>query len=174
MNTHKSQHGNNSGPKTNGRNRSSSFSQIRMAVLVIIIFCAGCTPIAPITALLSVTAMEANSTISFSPEMLDFGTLTLGHVSSAKKVTIRNGGTEPVLIDQLSVTAGFSIVASTCPLAPEALAGQGTCTVEIAFKPGVPGSWVGELQVTHGQNGGTSMPLTGYVQGQEFLKDVVR
>ncbi|MBK8418815.1 choice-of-anchor D domain-containing protein [Candidatus Villigracilis saccharophilus] len=174
MNIHGSQYGNNSSPKMNGRNRSSSFSQIRMVVLAIIIFCAGCTPIAPITALLSVTAMEAKPTISFSPEMLDFGTLTLGHVSSAKKVTIRNDGTEPVLIDQLSVTAGFSIVASTCPLAPEAFAGQGTCTVEIAFKPSVPNSWVGELQVNYGQNGGMSMPLKGYVQGQEFLKDVVR
>ncbi len=174
MNIHGSQYGNNSSPKMNGRNRSSSFLQIRMVVLAIIIFCAGCTPIAPITALLSVTAMEANSTISFSPEMIDFGALVLGHVSSAKKVTIRNDGTEPVLIDQLSVTAGFSIVASTCPQAPQALASQETCTVEIAFKPSQPNSWVGELQVNHGQNGGMSMPLKGYVQGQEFLKDVVR
>ncbi|MBK7456111.1 MAG: choice-of-anchor D domain-containing protein [Anaerolineales bacterium] len=174
MNIHSSQYEDNTSPKMNGRNRCSSFSQIRMAVLAIIIFCAGCTPIAPITAMLSVTALEANSTISFSPEVLDFGTLALGHVSSAKKVTIHNDGSEPLLIDQFSVTAGFSIVASTCPQAPEALAGQGTCTVEIAFKPGVPGSWVGELQVNYGQNGGMSMPLKGYVQGQEFLKDVVR
>ena len=174
MNIHGSQYENNSSPKMNGRNRSSSFSQIRMVVLTIIIFCAGCTPIAPITTMLSVTAMEAKPMISFSPETLDFGTLTLGHVSSAKKVTIRNDGTEPVLIGSISVTAGFSIVASTCPQTPQALAGQGTCTVEIAFKPSVPNSWVGELQVNHGQNGGTSMPLKGYVQGQEFLKDVVR
>ncbi len=118
--------------------------------------------------------MEANSAISFSPEMIDFGTLVLGHVSSAKKVTIHNDGTEPVLIDQLSVTAGFSIVASTCPQAPEALASHGSCTVEIVFKPNLPNSWVGELQVNYDPQQTMTIPLKGYAEVEEFLADVVR
>ena len=172
MKAYKSQYVNNSSPKVNRRNRLSSLSQIRMVLLAITIFCVSCTPITPITLMLSITGMEAKSNLSFSPEMIDFGTRILKHTSSAQKVTIRNDRSEPVLIDQLSVTAGFSIVASSCPMPPEALAIQGTCTVELVFKPSLPGSWVGEFQVTYGQNHVKTIPLKGYAQVYELLASI--
>jgi hypothetical protein len=134
---------------------------------MLVILCTGCTPSAQIKGMLPVTGGEVKANIVFSPDRIDFGVQTIDTTSAAKKVTIRNDGADPLVIDTLSVTAGFSIVASTCPKAPKAIVSQGTCDVEIVFKPNLPQSWMGELQLNYG----SGQSITMYLKGTAQLKN---
>ncbi len=141
--------------------------------LILVILCTGCTPSAQIKGMLPVTGGEVQADIVFSPEMIDFGIRELNSVSMTKKVTIRNDGAEPLLINKITATAGFFIVANTC-LAPQKTINQGdTCNVEIVFKPNMPRIWVGELQIEYGSNQFTVIPLRGSAE-ERFLADVSR
>lgn|GEM_PF-2428652 len=132
---------------------------------IMMLWCVSCTPNMSIPAMLPVTGGEAEAnTIVFSPDRVDFGIQTIDSTSAAQKVTLQNDGTDSLVIASLSVTAGFSIVANTCPTQPKELASQGTCAVEIVFKPNLPQDWVGELQLTYGSGQSTTMPLKGTAQ----------
>ena len=134
-----------------------------------VILCTGCMPSPQITAMLPVTGAESEADIVFSPDNIDFGFQILETTSSAQKVTIRNVGSDPLVIDDLLVTAGFSIVADTCVKMPDAIASQGTCTVEIVFKPNLPRAWVGELQLNYDSARAITMPLKGFAQPKNNL-----
>jgi hypothetical protein len=138
----------------------------RKTFLILTILCTGCAPKISTPALLPVTGAETQSNISYSPEMIDFGIRALGNTSAAKKVTIRNDGSAPLLIDQLSVSAGFSIVACSCPKPPDVVASQGTCTVEVVFKPSLPENWVGKLQVHYDSARVITIQLKGSAQSE--------
>jgi len=132
--------------------------------LMLVILCAGCTPSAQIKAILPVTGGEAKANIVFSPDNVDFGVQILETTSEAQQVTIRNNGADPLVINDISVTAGFSIVANSCPEPPDEIVSQGTCTVEIVFKPNLLRTWVGELQLNYGSAHVITMPLKGFGQ----------
>ena len=140
---------------------------------IMTIWCVSCAPTMSIPAMLPVTGGEAKANIVASPEYLDFGIRELNSVSMAKKVTIRNDGAEPLLINKLTATAGFFIVANTC-LRPQTTIAQGdTCNVEIVFKPNMPRIWVGELQIEYASNQFAVIPLRGSAE-ERFLADVSR
>ena len=148
--------------KSNFQERGTSlWRHIGKVFLMLVILCAGCAPSAQIRAMLPVTGGEVKADIVFSPNKIDFGIQTIDTTSAAQKVTIQNGGADPLDIIDLSVTAGFSIVANTCP---KSLASQGTCDVEIVFKPNLPQDWVGELQLSYGSGQSTTMSLKGTAQ----------
>lgn len=160
--------------KSNFQERGTSlWRHIGKVFLMLVILCAGCAPSTQIKAVLPVTGGETKANIFASPEYLDFGIRELNSVSMAKKVTIRNDGVEPLLINKLTATAGFFIVANTC-LAPQKTIAQGdTCNVEIVFKPNMPRIWVGELQVEYASNQFAVVPLRGSAE-ERFLADVSR
>ncbi len=138
---------------------------------IMTIWCVSCTANTSFPAMLPVTGGEVKANIVFSPEMIDFGIRELNSVSMAKKVTIRNDGAEPLLINKLTATAGFFIVANTC-LVPQKTIVQGdTCNVEIVFKPNMPRIWVGELQIEYASNQFTVILLRGSAE-ERFLVDV--
>ncbi len=136
---------------------------------MLVILCTGCAPSAQIKAMLPVTGGESKANIVFSPDRLDYGLQTIDTTSAAQKVTIRNDGADPFVINTLSVTAGFSIVANSCPMQPKALASQGTCAVEIVFKPNLPQDWVGELQLKYDSGQSTTILLEGTAQPVNIL-----
>ena len=133
---------------------------------IMTLWCVSCTANMSAPAVLPVTGVEVESNISYSPEMIDFGIRELGNTSAAQKVTIRNDGTTPLLIDQLSVSAGFSIVACSCPKPPETVASQGTCAVEVVFKPSLPENWLGKLQVHYDSARVITIQLKGSAQSE--------
>jgi len=140
---------------------------------IMTLWCVSCTANMSAPAVLPVTGAGVESNISYSPEMIDFGIRELGNTSAAQKVTIRNDGSTPLLIDQLSVSAGFSIVACSCPKPPETVASQGTCTVEVVFKPSLPENWVGELQVQYDSAQVITIQLKGSARsGMEMLASI--
>lgn len=140
---------------------TSHRQRIGIVFLILVILCAGCTPSSQINANLPITDGEVKANIAFSPEMVDFGTQIIDTTSAAHKVAILNDAADPLVIDEFSVTAGFSIVANTCPLPTKAIASQGTCTVEIVFKPNLPQDWVGELQLKYGSGQSIAVVLKG-------------
>ena len=133
---------------------------------IMTLWCVSCTANTSTPAMLPLTGDGVESNISYSPEMIDFGIRELGNTSAAQKVTIRNDGATPLLIDQLSVSAGFSIVGCSCPKPPETVASQGTCTVEVVFKPSLPENWVGELQVRYDSAQVITIQLKGSAQSE--------
>ena len=140
---------------------------------IMTLWCVSCTANISAPAMLPVTGAGAESNISYSPEMIDFGIRELGNTSAAQKVTIQNDGMNPLLIDQLSVSAGFSIVGCSCPKPPETVASQGTCTVEVVFKPSLHENWVGKLQVHYDSARVITIQLKGSARsGMEMLASI--
>ena len=140
---------------------------------IMTMWCVSCSANMSAPAMLPVTGAEVEPNISYSPEMIDFGIRELGNTSAAQKVTIRNDGSTPLLIDQLSVSAGFSIVGCSCPKPPETVASQGTCTVEVVFKPSLPENWVGYLQVNYDSARAITIQLKGSARsGMEMLASI--
>lgn len=139
----------------------SLFKHAGKGMLILTLFCASCGADAKSSVMLPVTGGTSTTNITFSPDEVDFGVLPLKATSSAKAVTIQNNGSEPMLLRRVSITAGFSIVANTCPMPPETLASQSACTVEIVFKPNIAQKWVGELQVRLDSDQELTMHLKG-------------
>jgi hypothetical protein len=153
--------------KVNFQGRGTFLRQhVGKVFLILVILCAGCAPSAQIESMLPVTGGDVKADIVFSPDRIDFGIQTIDTTSATQKVTILNNGADPLVINTLSVTAGFSIVANTCP---KALASQGTCTVEIVFKPNLPQDWVGELQLNYGSARVITIQLKGSAQSKNNL-----
>ncbi len=140
---------------------------------IMTIWCVSCSANSSASSVLPVTGTGVESNISYSPEMIDFGVLPLGTPSAAQTVTIGNAGTVPLLIENLSVSAGFSIAANSCPQPPNALASQGICTVEVVFAPSLPENWVGYLQVNYDSARAITIQLKGSARsGMEMLASI--
>lgn len=102
---------------------------------------------------IALTGIATEAEVAFSPTIINFGAQTVGTISPIQMVTIQNVGTAPLLIANIVTTAGFSIVTDSCNRTPNAIAIQGTCTVEIAFAPNVAGVATGKLRVTYEPSG---------------------
>jgi hypothetical protein len=140
---------------------------------IMTLWCVSCTANISTPAMLPVTGGEAQSNIIFSPDQIDFGNQNLGTTSAAQTVTIKNDGSTPLLIDDLSISAGFSISVNSCPQLPEGLASQGTCTVEVIFAPSLPENWVGYLRVNYEPAHEITMQLRGSARsGMEMLASI--
>lgn len=140
---------------------------------IMTLWCVSCSANMSAPAVLPVTGARAESNIVFSPDEIDFGVLPLGTPSAAQTVTIGNAGTVPLLIENLSVSAGFSIAANSCPQPPNTVASQGSCVVDIVFMSSLPQNWVGELQVQYDSARVITIQLKGSARsGMEMLASV--
>lgn len=147
--------------KTTLKNKLRSALHLENLLLILIMFCAGCaaTPSSRAESLAADIGTDTN--IAFSPDQIDFGFQGLETTSRVHTVTIRNDGQTPLVIEHLSVSAGFSIAENTCPQSPNAIASQGTCTVEVVFMPSSPKNWEGELLINYDSTQVVTMPLKG-------------
>ena len=140
---------------------------------IMTIWCVSCSANMSAPAVLPVTGAGVESNISYSPEMIDFGIMPLGIPSAAQTVTIANAGTVPLLIENLSVSAGFSIAANSCPQRPNTVASQGSCVVDVVFMSSLPKNWVGELQVRYDSARVITIQLKGSARsGMEMLASI--
>ena len=140
---------------------------------IMTMWCVSCTANMSAPAVLPVTGAEVESNISYLPEMIDFGIMPLGIPSAAQTVTIANAGTVPLLIENLSVSAGFSIAANSCPQPPNTVASQGSCVFDIVFMSSLPQNWVGELQVRYDSARVITIQLKGSARsGMEMLASI--
>ncbi len=104
--------------------------------------------------------------ISLSPVSLNFGTVAVGAPSAAKSVTVTNVGTTTVTFTGFSIAGtnpgDYLVSGKTCGTS---LAGGGSCTVSLRFKPTATGTRKAIVRVA--DNGGgspQSASLTGVGQ----------
>src|SRR5438034_574181 len=104
--------------------------------------------------------------ISLSPVSLNFGTVAVGATSAAKSVTVTNVGTTTVTFTGFSIAGtnpgDYLVSGKTCGTS---LAGGGSCTVSLRFKPTATGTRKANVRVA--DNGGgspQSASLTGVGQ----------
>jgi subtilase family serine protease len=100
--------------------------------------------------------------ITLSATSLAFPTTTHGKVSLAKAVTVKNTGTATVHLISITMTgtnAGSFTQINTC--APT-LAASASCTVYVAFDPGITGALSAKLTIT---DNGASSPQTVTLTG---------
>lgn len=112
--------------------------------------------------------------VAFSPDQVDFGIMPLGSSSAGQSVTLRNDGPAPLLIEDISVSKGFSITANSCPQSPKAVASHGTCTVEVIFEPNLAQNWVGYLRARYDSARTATIQLKGSARsGMEMLAYII-
>ncbi len=141
---------------------------------IMTMLCVSCSANAAAASALPVTGDVSEAKIVFSPDEIDFGVLPFGTPSAAQTVTIGNVGTGPLLIENLSVSNGFSIAANSCPQAPKAIASQGSCVVDVVFMPSLPENWAGYLQVNYGSGRAITIHLKGSARsGMEMLASII-
>jgi List-Bact-rpt repeat protein/HYDIN/CFA65/VesB family protein/centrosomal CEP192-like protein/ASPM-SPD-2-Hydin domain-containing protein len=83
--------------------------------------------------------------VTFSPDSLDFGSVTVGSASVAKAVTLTNNQATALNITGISTSGDYPQV-NNCP--PGSLSAGANCTININFHPTVSGTVLGVLTVT--------------------------
>jgi hypothetical protein len=91
----------------------------------------------PAAVALSGTGVAGSGTISLSPATLTFGSQAQGSTSSAQVVTVSNSASAGLTVSSIALTGNtdFTITSTTCATPPFVLAGSGSCTVSLTFKP---------------------------------------
>jgi hypothetical protein len=108
---------------------------------------------------------------SVSPSSLDFsngGTVvqTVGTTSVSMTATLTNNETGPLTISSITVTGtnpGDFIESDNCPISPAPpLAGGGSCTITVTFKPTAAGKRTAKISVNDSAN---NTPQTVFLKG---------
>lgn len=103
-----------------------------------------------------------NQTLSFSPNPLTWGTVTIGQTSGSKALTVNNGQTVPLTIYSMSIGEDFIITSSTCPTAPTTIPPASSCTLSLAFRPYSSGMKTEDIAFADDAPGGNqSVTLVG-------------
>ena len=141
---------------------------------ILTMLCVSCSANMAASSALPLTDNGLEAKIVFSPDEIDFGVLPLGTPSVAQTVTIANAGTVPLLIENLSVSNGFSIASNSCPQPPNTVASQESCLVDVVFMSSFPENWVGYLQVNYGSGRAITIQLKGSARsGMEMLASII-
>jgi hypothetical protein len=112
----------------------------------------------PLTAQLTGTGIAP---VSLSPANLGMGSEFVNTTSAAKAVTLKNNQPTLLTIASISTSANFGQT-SNCPLSPNSLAANGSCTISVTFTPTTQGTIAGSLTVSDtASNSQQTVPLTG-------------
>ncbi|WP_427884850.1 discoidin domain-containing protein [Kribbella sp. GL6] len=99
---------------------------------------------------------DNGSQLSISPTAVGFGSVATGTTSTARAVTVTNGGTAAAPVSSVAVTGDFA-QSNNCG---SSIAAGGSCTVNVTFHPTAAGSRTGDLTVN--ASGVTNtVPLSG-------------
>jgi hypothetical protein len=85
----------------------------------------------------SVEYAVTESSLVFSPNPVDFGTVGIGQSSGPKTVTVSNPSDTAVSINAISLPAdaSYQLLGGTCGAVPIVLAAGADCTLEYSFSP---------------------------------------
>ncbi len=97
---------------------------------------------------------------TLSPSSLSFGKWVLGTTSTSAKVTLKNTQAVALTIAGISITGDFAET-SNCPLFPNTLAANSSCTISVTFVPTVTGSRTGTLTVSGDDSNSLHVQLAG-------------
>jgi hypothetical protein len=113
---------------------------------------------------LSLTAMGKYPTVSFTPNILAFGSVVLD-IGVPLVDTVTNTGLVPLTITKIAITGNntqYYTEADTCPRSPSTLAAGATCVATVIFTPTIAGALNSTLTITDNTSTGSStLSLTG-------------
>jgi hypothetical protein len=91
------------------------------------------------------TALSGSSElVKITPESLDFGTRPVGSLTPPKTAVLANHGPKSLTITDI-VTSGIDFAqTNTCG---QSLAPGANCTIQITFKPAIPGPRIATVQI---------------------------
>jgi len=115
-------------------------------------------PASPSTVALTGTGVAGTVVLSANPTSLAFGNVNAG-ATSAKSVTLTNGGTGNVTISQVTVSA--KDVSTTGVATPVTLAPGQSQTMTVAFTPTAAETVTGNIIVTNSQGTTTVLAVSG-------------
>ena len=97
--------------------------------------------------------------VTLSTGSLNFGTVAIGTVSTAKSVTLTNHKNTPLAFSSISPGGDFSIATNTCGAS---IVAGATCTINVTFSPTAIGSRAGALTFNdNASNTPQTVSLTG-------------
>ena len=98
------------------------------------------------------------------PTMIDFGSLAVNSQSALIAITISNRATVPVTLEEI-LASGIDF--STQNNCGKQIAPGAECSIQISFRPAIPGDRTGILQITASDSPSSHfIPLTGKGIGQ--------
>lgn len=105
---------------------------------------------------------NGNSALSISPIATSFGVQHVASSSAAKTITITNVAQAPVFITSLGAQTNihFSVVSSTCPLTPQFLGANQSCSINVLFTPQTTGLLEWSFNAVFGQSPGDTQYQT--------------
>lgn len=99
--------------------------------------------------------------ITFDPNSNDFGDIAAGQTATLTGVTVRNTGTDPLVISSISVdNAKFSVQNTNCPTGSSTLAASASCLINVRFSPTADGPQSSNVVFTYGPDVARSGNLT--------------
>jgi hypothetical protein len=103
-----------------------------------------------------------------SPQRVAFGTVAVGGRSSIETVTVKNTGSERLVLDDVRVAGSgagdFHVVPGSCEGAPYVSPGS-ECTIGVRFTPTSAGPGAAELVIRHNAAGGVGRVRLGGTGG---------
>jgi Abnormal spindle-like microcephaly-assoc'd, ASPM-SPD-2-Hydin len=113
------------------------------------------------TTTVTLTINPLATDITVTPASLAFGTTVVGATSTAKLVTLKNGGTVTLDITSIATTGGFSYAAGKTACG-STLAGGKSCQIEVSFTPTQVGANTGTLAIyDNASNSPQTVTLSG-------------
>jgi hypothetical protein len=104
-------------------------------------------------------AQAAPAGLVIAPARIDFGSQAINSQSAPTAITVSNHASVPVTLEEV-LSSGIDFLAqNNCAhqLAPEA-----ECSIQISFKPAIPGDRTGILQITASDSASSHfIPLSG-------------
>ena len=110
---------------------------------------------APLENAVTVLLNQTPPAVTVSPKNLSFGSQFVGTTSASQPVNVSNHGAAATTMS--IAAAGDFTQTNTCPVSPATLAVGGTCVINVAFKPTVPGARAGAITVLFNLPGNPQM-----------------
>jgi hypothetical protein len=107
-------------------------------------------------------ATVINPKASLSSYSLNFGKQAVRTRSAAKRVTLTNTGTTPLVLSTLTVSRDFALASGTTCVKGGTLAANASCTINVTFGPTARGLRSGSVVITdNAQNSPQNISLSG-------------
>ena len=111
-----------------------------------------------------ITTPAGNPALVLPALAIYMGSPALGGTTTSSKLRIIGGGTGPTLISSITTTGDFSVLATDCPIAPNPLAVNAFCSVQVSYTPTACSLRTGSLVFSENTGTGSeSMVLEGGV-----------
>jgi len=116
----------------------------------------------------SLSATGGVGSLLFDPSSLSFPGVSAGTVSQSQTVTLTNEQSTPITLTGFTVSGHFA-QGNDCPMSPNTLAADASCSVTVTSLPVAAGSIVGSVNVRDGFGDVTQLYLAGSDSGSPVV-----